>query len=258
MAQEHGGAADYGATLSRAQRIWIVTFETKQQLRKYAENMPTEGRTVDLEGTSPPYFATLGPRPVSMPIVKGIASIQPDIEQYLPLPELSQRWIEEYAAEIEVFLGRLGEEAMNDVPVRLRTLINELKSCSSLDLTPTGRNQEAFRRLREHKENLLQRLEEIAVEWPIDPPLSEQGQRLTWRGHTRELAVLIDLLEREGWIKGGRNRNQLAQRIAAMFNGPNGEPMEGNTLRTYLAKAYNPLPREGVKFTATTNPDKNQ
>lgn len=104
------------------------------------------------------------------------------------------------------------------------------------------------------REQLNTLLDEIADEHLSQP--EPNLNMLTWKGNTQELAVLIDLLEKEGWIDGGRSRSQLATRVASLFIRSDGLPLELATLKTYMGKAYKPEPREGVKFTATRNPDK--
>jgi len=190
--------------------------------------------------------------------------IQPGRLQ-LPQEQTFTKWLEEFVAEVETCVARFGEDP--ELPHEIARFVEGLAKyevCSFegkplRELLATQRGARKFlAAMDRQRDRLAAKLSEIADEWPVDVPSSEQGQRLTWKGHTTELAALIDLLETKGWIEGGRSRSLLAQRVAAVFNGHDGEPLEPRTLITYLARSYKPLPRNGVEFTASPNPDKNQ
>lgn len=175
------------------------------------------------------------------------------------------KWLEEFVAEVEMCIARFVEDP--ELPQEIARFVEGLAKyevCSFegrplRELLAAQRGARKFlATMDRQRDRLATKLTEIADEWPVDLPSNEQGQRLTWKGNTTELAALIDLLERKGWIEGGRSRSLLAQRVAAIFSGPQGQPLELSTLTTYLGKAYKLTPREGVEFTATKNPDKIQ
>lgn len=178
----------------------------------------------------------------------------------IPIEEVTKRWAVSYAEEVRHLLGKEPENETLAAFARLHAtvkgwafgaregsrIMERLKSKSVfIEILA------AFQRIREQLNTLL---DEIADEHLSQP--EPNPNMLTWKGNTQELAVLIDLLEKEGWIDGGRSRSQLATRVASLFIRSDGLPLELATLKTYMGKAYKPEPREGVKFTATRNPDK--
>ena len=196
--------------------------------------------------------------PTGRPNVEDIGGIHP------PFPELSERWIEEFAAEVVQFLERISEGATDEIPVKLRALILALDTCDPLNLDIMGRNSETIRLMREHKENLLQRLGVIAEEWPIDPPSNEQGQRLTWKGQPAELFALFEELVGKGWIelpktRGKRSRDKLARTVHTVFAFTSGTTLQVGTAVNYLKKGRNGVneqrPEARVIFALKRNPD---
>ena len=118
-------------------------------------------------------------------------------------------------------------------------------------------------RTDELRAEVVERLKGIAAKVTVAPTngtTATQGTTeqhvapVQWNGTTQELAYLFDLLVKEGWIERGRNRTVLARQVAMLFKRSNGEPMDFNSLRTYLSRNYQINPREGVDFTATKNP----
>lgn len=274
-----------GETLAEHSAVWYRTYceETKTEvdmkrgLRRYRveqcllPDLTTE-KLIEYYRTNPlPNWYANGTVPVKEQIANRNAPLSNELEYiqpgrlHLPQEQTFTKWVEVFLAEVHTCVARFVEDP--DLPNEIARLVHGLanfKVCSFegkplRDVLAQKSAGKAFlSAMDRQRDRLAQRLADIADEWPVDLPSNEQEQRLTWKGNTMELAALIDLLERKGWVKGGRSRSQLAQRVAVVFSGSGGEPLELSTLKTYLGKAYRHTPREGVEFTASSNPDKTQ
>jgi hypothetical protein len=172
------------------------------------------------------------------------------------------RWAIEFAAEVEVCVERFAD--CDELPKELNRLIETLRSFEVgageakayvENLRSTGIGQEVIAMMQHGKNRLLQRLEEIAKEHATETinPLG-QGQRLKWQGNTSELCELIHLLAENGWIEVPKSRSKLADRVHAVFQGIDGEPLDLASLKQYLkGSAHRPL-RAGVSFEVSIAP----
>lgn len=179
--------------------------------------------------------------------------------------ERNRRWIEDFTAEVELCIERFRDT--EELPHELGRLIAELKAfevCAGEGrvlvehLRSTGVGLDVLRKVADGKARLLLRLEEIAKEYADDTPHTiGQGQRLKWQGNTSELCELIHLLAENNWIEVPKSRSKLADRVHAVFQGTDGEPLDLASLRQYLKKtAHRPL-RHGVSFEVSERPSVN-
>ncbi len=242
-----GGTAVYGSTFQRAKAKWDAEVRTApprqltEEERRRVIDVPEEqgGGTIFI-GAAPERGTTV------------------------PLENLFTYWIEEFAAEVENAVEAFSENP--NTSTELHRITNALRSFEvgtngKLILQPMqadATGKDLLAKFEHAKNRLALRLEEVANEHAAETPNAlSQGQRLKWRGNTSELCELIHLLAENNWIEVPKSRRKLAERVHAVFQGTDGEPLDLESLRQYLKKtAHRPM-RSGVSFEVSACPSVN-
>lgn len=242
-----GGTAVYGSTFQRTKAKWDAEVRTAPP-RQLTEE---ERRSV-----------------IDVPEEQGGGTIYigaaPERGSTVPLENLFTYWIEEFAAEVEQAVEAFSENP--NASTELQRITNALRSfevgtSGKLILQPMqadAAGKDLLAKFEHAKSRLALRLEEVANEHAAETPNAlGQGQRLKWQGNTSELCELIHLLAENNWIEVPKSRSKLADRVHAVFQGTDGEPLDLASLRQYLKKtAHRPL-RSGVSFQVSEHPSAN-
>jgi hypothetical protein len=260
----HSWAKGNGWNLNIQGPPYGVTYDIAQHQLNHSIMAPHEVTVNEADGHNERQRERASPASPPIFINAGDIEFRTDAENMVKssAEAVGMQWVELYCAEIRELLGNDPDveqvTAFDGLRNRVRTFeIGTLEGAPLMErLKGEAKGHaamDAFGRIRDH---LNRQLDEIAEEHLSQSDPNPNPNRLTWKGNTQELAVLIDLLEKEGWIDGGRSRSQLATRVASLFIRSDGQPLDLATLKTYMGKAYKPTPREGVAFIVTRNPDK--